>query len=97
MSAGAMAGWPGHGFRRWPNAGVRPLTEREAGRRKTSVLIFPVWLAAIAIALLVSFALAVLLLPDAAIRGTDVPQPSGQAQAPPVRPLPQCDQPPACH
>jgi hypothetical protein len=97
MSAGAMAGWPGHAFRRWPSAGVEPLTEREAGSRKSPFLTFRVWLAAFAIGLLVIFALAVLLLPVAAIRGTGVPQPSGQAQTRPVPPLPQCDPGPPCH
>ena len=89
MNAGAMVGWPDHGLRPWPSAGVKSLTEREVGSRKSSVLTFGVWLAALAIALLVIFALAVLPLPDPAIRGTDVPQPGGQAQTPPVPPLPR--------
>ena len=90
MSARAVVGWPNNRFRTWPGPHVKPFTEREAGSRETSVVAFPAWLAAIAVALLITFALVVLLRPDTQIRATDIPQPSSQAQTPPEPPHPKC-------
>ena len=96
MSVRAVAGWPANRFRTWPYARVEPFTEREARSRETSVVAFPAWLAAIAVALLITFTLVVLLRPDTQIRATDIPQPSGQAQTPPAPPHLRCA-PAACN